>query len=184
MFGKIWSGDWHARVLERVQQRGFATVTQYTADRVGIPLVELAEELGLMISSPIRSRVCSSRRRFARDRYHICCGICSFASYVRPSRKAGGPLSMTRHAPRSPERSHAGRPCSRSTSTSRPPSLRDRTSWTQSFQTDGSPRALMTLLLFRSWIAVLGVFPSVKSHRSPRQAGVTSARPRRASPRP
>jgi hypothetical protein len=46
MFGKIWSGDWPARVLERVQQRGFATVTQYAADRVGSDLVKLAEELG------------------------------------------------------------------------------------------------------------------------------------------
>lgn len=46
MFEKTWSGDWHARVLERVQQRGFATVTQYAADRVGAPLVELADELG------------------------------------------------------------------------------------------------------------------------------------------
>ena len=46
MFEKTWSGDWHARVLERVQQRGFTTVTQYAADRVGVDLVELAEELG------------------------------------------------------------------------------------------------------------------------------------------
>lgn len=46
MFGKIWSGDWSARILERVRQRGFATVTQYAAERVGAPLVELAEELG------------------------------------------------------------------------------------------------------------------------------------------
>lgn len=46
MFEKTWSSDWHARVLERVQQRGFATVTQYAADRVGVPLIELAAELG------------------------------------------------------------------------------------------------------------------------------------------
>jgi hypothetical protein len=46
MFEKTWSGDWHARTLERVQQRGFATVTQYAAGRIGVPLVELAEELG------------------------------------------------------------------------------------------------------------------------------------------
>jgi hypothetical protein len=46
MFGKTWSGDWPARVLDRVQRRGFATVTQYAAERVGTPLVELAEELG------------------------------------------------------------------------------------------------------------------------------------------
>lgn len=46
MYEKTWSGDWHARVLERAQQRGFATVTQYASERVGIPLVVLAEELG------------------------------------------------------------------------------------------------------------------------------------------
>ena len=46
MYETIWSGDWHARVLERAQQRGFATVTQYAAARVGLPLIELAEELG------------------------------------------------------------------------------------------------------------------------------------------
>ena len=67
MFGKMWSGDWHARVLERVQQRGFATVSQYAAERVGIPLIELAEELGpddvvadqltcLLIEEAVRTR--------------------------------------------------------------------------------------------------------------------------------
>lgn len=46
MYEKIWSGDWHARVLERVQQLGFKTVTAYAANRAGISLVNLAEELG------------------------------------------------------------------------------------------------------------------------------------------
>jgi hypothetical protein len=46
MYQKSWSGDWHARVLERVRRLGFSTVTQYAADRVGIWLVDLAKELG------------------------------------------------------------------------------------------------------------------------------------------
>ncbi|HWO21848.1 MAG TPA: hypothetical protein VNO30_23925 [Kofleriaceae bacterium] len=45
MYQKTWSGDWHARVLERAQRLGFATVTQYAAARVGVSLVDLAEEL-------------------------------------------------------------------------------------------------------------------------------------------
>jgi hypothetical protein len=43
---KIWSGDWHGRILERVQQRGFATVTQYAGNRPGVSLLVLADELG------------------------------------------------------------------------------------------------------------------------------------------
>ncbi len=46
MYQKTWSGDWHARILERVRRLGFDTVTQYAADRVGISLVNLAKELG------------------------------------------------------------------------------------------------------------------------------------------
>jgi hypothetical protein len=46
MYAKTWSGDWYARILERVQQLGFATVTQYAAARVGVSLIDLAEELG------------------------------------------------------------------------------------------------------------------------------------------
>ena len=46
MYQKTWAGDWHARVLERVQRLGFTTVTQYAADRIGVPLVDLAKELG------------------------------------------------------------------------------------------------------------------------------------------
>lgn len=43
---KHMAEDWRARVLGRVQQLGFKTVTAYAADRVGISLVNLAEELG------------------------------------------------------------------------------------------------------------------------------------------
>jgi hypothetical protein len=46
MYQKTWSGDWHSRVLERVQQLGFRTVTQYAADRPGVSLLALAQELG------------------------------------------------------------------------------------------------------------------------------------------
>jgi hypothetical protein len=46
MYRKSWSGDWHARILERAQRLGFDTVTQYAAARVGISLVDLASELG------------------------------------------------------------------------------------------------------------------------------------------
>jgi hypothetical protein len=46
MYQKTWSGDWHARVLDRVQQLGFCTVTQYVAERPGVSLLALAQELG------------------------------------------------------------------------------------------------------------------------------------------
>lgn len=45
-YAKTWSGDWHGRILERVQQRGFSTVTQYAIDRPGVSLLVLATELG------------------------------------------------------------------------------------------------------------------------------------------
>jgi hypothetical protein len=45
-YRKTWSGDWHGRILERVQQRGFETVTQYASDRPGVSLIALADELG------------------------------------------------------------------------------------------------------------------------------------------
>ncbi|HWO21865.1 MAG TPA: hypothetical protein VNO30_24010 [Kofleriaceae bacterium] len=45
MYQKSWSGDWHARILERAQRLGFDTVTQYAAARVGVSLVDLANEL-------------------------------------------------------------------------------------------------------------------------------------------
>jgi hypothetical protein len=45
-FAKTWSGDWHSRILERVRQRGFETVTQYASGRPGVSLIVLADELG------------------------------------------------------------------------------------------------------------------------------------------
>jgi hypothetical protein len=46
MYQKVWSGDWHARVLERVQRLGFNTVTQFATARAQVSLVDLAKELG------------------------------------------------------------------------------------------------------------------------------------------
>ena len=45
-FAKTWSGDWHGRILERVQQHGFETVTQYADQHPGVSLIALADELG------------------------------------------------------------------------------------------------------------------------------------------
>jgi hypothetical protein len=45
-FGKTWSGNWHDRILERVQERGFETVTQYAGEHPGTSLIELAKDLG------------------------------------------------------------------------------------------------------------------------------------------
>jgi hypothetical protein len=45
-YEKTWSGDWHSRVLERVREHGFETVTDYANDRVGVSLDVLADELG------------------------------------------------------------------------------------------------------------------------------------------
>jgi hypothetical protein len=45
-FAKTWSGDWHGRILERVHQRGFETVTQYADQHPGVCLLALADELG------------------------------------------------------------------------------------------------------------------------------------------
>lgn len=45
-FAKTWFGDWHGRVVERVRQRGFETVTQYAGERPGVSLLVLADELG------------------------------------------------------------------------------------------------------------------------------------------
>jgi hypothetical protein len=67
-FEKTWSGDWHSRILERVQQRGFETVTQYVGNRPGISLLVLADELGpgdiaavqiesLLVEEAIRTRM-------------------------------------------------------------------------------------------------------------------------------
>jgi hypothetical protein len=45
-FAKSWSGNWHDRILRRVQQRGFETVTRYADERPGVALIALADELG------------------------------------------------------------------------------------------------------------------------------------------
>ncbi len=45
-YEKTWSGDWHGRILERVRERGFETLTEYASDRAGVSLVSLADELG------------------------------------------------------------------------------------------------------------------------------------------
>ena len=45
-YDKTWAGDWHGRVLERVQQRGFQSVTQYASARPSASLLVLAKELG------------------------------------------------------------------------------------------------------------------------------------------
>jgi len=45
-FSKTWSGDWHARILERVRQRGFESLTQYTSNHPGVSLLVLADDLG------------------------------------------------------------------------------------------------------------------------------------------
>ena len=45
-FEKAWSGDWHSRILERVHQRGFETITGYLSERPGASLLVLATELG------------------------------------------------------------------------------------------------------------------------------------------
>jgi hypothetical protein len=67
-FEKTWTGDWHGRILERVQQRGFETVTQYVGSRPGVSLLVLADELGpgdiaavqiesLLVEEAIRTRM-------------------------------------------------------------------------------------------------------------------------------
>jgi hypothetical protein len=45
-FEKTWSGDWHSRIRDRVRLHGFETLTEYAADRAGVSLVVLADELG------------------------------------------------------------------------------------------------------------------------------------------
>jgi hypothetical protein len=45
-YAKTWSGDWHGRILERVRERGFETLTQYANAHIGVPLLVLANELG------------------------------------------------------------------------------------------------------------------------------------------
>lgn len=45
-FAKAWSGDWHGRIVERVNQRGFATLMQFAGECPGVSLWALAHELG------------------------------------------------------------------------------------------------------------------------------------------
>ena len=66
-FVKIWSGNWHDRILERIRERGFETLTQYAVERPGVSLIVLADELGsddvaaaqirsILVEEAIRSR--------------------------------------------------------------------------------------------------------------------------------
>ena len=79
-FAKTWSGDWHARILERVHQRGFETVTQYASGRMGVSLLVLADELGpddvaaaqirsVLVDEAIRANTvpCALRDLFVRE---------------------------------------------------------------------------------------------------------------------
>jgi hypothetical protein len=79
-FEKTWSGDWHRRILERVHQCGFETVTQYASERPGISLLVLAQELGpddvaavhirsILVQEAIRTRTVSRALRdlFVRE---------------------------------------------------------------------------------------------------------------------
>lgn len=45
-YERTWSGDWHSRLLERVREQGFETVTEYANHRAGASLLTLADELG------------------------------------------------------------------------------------------------------------------------------------------
>lgn len=45
-YEKTWSGDWHGRLLDRVREHGFKSVTDYANNRVGVSLLALADELG------------------------------------------------------------------------------------------------------------------------------------------
>jgi hypothetical protein len=83
-YAKTWSGDWHGRILERVHQRGFETVTQYTDQHPGVSLLVLADELGqddvaaaqiqsILVEEAIRTRtvprvLCDLLVRELRDR--------------------------------------------------------------------------------------------------------------------
>lgn len=41
-----WQGDWHARIYERAQAKGYDSVTAFADARPRSPLLALAEELG------------------------------------------------------------------------------------------------------------------------------------------
>jgi hypothetical protein len=55
-FTKTWSGDWHRRILERIRQHGFDTVTEFANDRAGASLSMLADELGREDVAPAQLR--------------------------------------------------------------------------------------------------------------------------------
>lgn len=40
-----WTGDWRKRVLERVREMGYQSVSDYLKARPGVPYLDLAEEL-------------------------------------------------------------------------------------------------------------------------------------------
>ena len=44
--GSAWRGNWKVRLYERVQERGYDSLTAFAEARPSVPLVELAEELG------------------------------------------------------------------------------------------------------------------------------------------
>ncbi|WP_375759197.1 NUDIX hydrolase [Corallococcus exercitus] len=44
--GRSWNGDWKVRIRERLQERGFKSLTAFAESRPAVPFVELAEELG------------------------------------------------------------------------------------------------------------------------------------------
>lgn len=44
--GRSWEGNWKVRIHERLQERGFKSLTAFADSRPAVPYVELAEELG------------------------------------------------------------------------------------------------------------------------------------------
>ncbi|MBN8467877.1 NUDIX hydrolase [Corallococcus exiguus] len=44
--GRSWNGNWKVRIHERLQERGFKSLTAFAEAHPAMPFVELAEELG------------------------------------------------------------------------------------------------------------------------------------------
>ncbi|NPD24216.1 NUDIX hydrolase [Corallococcus sp. AB004] len=44
--GRSWEGNWKVRIHERLQERGFESLTAFADSRPAVPFVDLAEELG------------------------------------------------------------------------------------------------------------------------------------------
>ncbi|NRD44334.1 NUDIX hydrolase [Corallococcus exiguus] len=44
--GRSWEGNWKVRIHERLQERGFESLTAFAESRPAVPFVDLAEELG------------------------------------------------------------------------------------------------------------------------------------------